>query len=203
MKKLFTLVLILLGVQMYSLGGGFFYPKIVFSFELLNPHCIYGAEQCLKEASSDSLEILFFFRQQGNNFEKIFQPIFLTRKPYKTVRIIDLSYQTSEKVGSFLKDAVFKITNDVVPVGSQNEGYVTIDGSYYWLNGLLAKAENNKKNWPEVNFEKIFNNKRPGDVFPFTLIVHYQFDEDEIKKLELNYHVKVLKGRYISPFAGW
>ncbi len=205
-RRITILLLLLLGSsKMFALGAGIFYPKKVFIIQTIDNNFYWGAaDKACDMASEATPEINVLFRQPGNSFKTELYPVFLTKKNYSKLYIKEIVYIYENEEFFVLKDAYFKLPQQIVEIGSNKSGWIT-NKTYYWLNGRDAKCENPKdksKRWPVTNFEKIFKKKRIGDTFYFSVRIVYRFDEEGEKSLVLPFYVKTLKGTYISPFAG-
>jgi hypothetical protein len=76
--------------------------------------------------------------------------------------------------------------------------YYKKDG-WYWVR-LRRRSIVKNKIFLDVNFNKLFRGKRPGDKFYFTTKMVYSFD-DEPEIIQVNtYEVNAFKGEYVSPF---
>lgn len=207
-KRCIVIVLIVMigKINMYSFGAGIFYPKREFSFKKINSNFYSGSANIAVDMADElTPEINVWFRQPGNCFKTRFDLTFLTTKNYSQIYIKEIKYIYENTEYIVLKNAKFYFSPKIREINSPEDGWIT-NGKYYWYNGWSAKPENWKdksKLWPETNFEKIFKNKKVGDVFPFKVIIEYNFDDEAEKSITQDFIVTTLKGEYVSIFAGF
>ncbi len=181
-------------------GAGWIYPKVVFTFSQKNEPP-FSATKRLAAGEKFPQELQFLIDVAGNNFKYDFDIRVFTKKAYKSLFIKEISYAFEGETGRFLKNAKFILPKNVC--GADEEGafpYWVTDSAHYWTCTVFMKPANKMKMLPRVNFEKVFKKKKPWETFPFTLKIVYQFDDEDVKTLELEYDVHALEGKYVSPF---
>jgi hypothetical protein len=73
----------------------------------------------------------------------------------------------------------------------------TQDGWYLKSWTLREGKKEGARDFFEVNFEKIFTGKKPGDVFLFTITLVYSLDGDPENTQVMEYKVETRKGKYV------
>jgi len=89
-----------------------------------------------------------------------------------------MKYEWENNAGMFLEGESLEL-----PVAN----YVAQNG-WYWLGEGV--------DFFNVNFEKIFEGKKPGDEFLFRLTLIYSLDDEPENTQVLEYNVTALKGKY-------
>ena len=180
--------IIFLGLLMMSLLScsifrGILYPKIIYSFSPIDPPP--DSANVRLDAGGDYPQVFtFWFTQAGNTFRAYFVPTIFVNTPYKVLYVKEMSYDWEGNKGVFLREKSFEL-----PVDS----YIVQNG-WYWLGGV--------GDFFNTNFEKIFEDKKPGDKFLFKLALSYSFDDEPEQTQVLEYNVTTMKGEYVSPFMG-
>jgi len=169
-----------------SIFAGIVYPKKQFMFVPIyeEGEPPGGSSDRLNAGAAYPQPIIVYIRKKGpNHFEMFFATTIFVNKPYDTLHIKEMSYEWEGNTGVFVKEQNFKIFTN---------RYVTND-NWYWYNKLGGL--------PDVNFEKLFRNKKIGDEFKFSLKFVYSFDEEPENLQCLDYNVEVYKGEYFpSPW---
>jgi hypothetical protein len=98
----------------------------------------------------------------------------------------EMKYEWENNAGILLKDKDFEL-----PI----ENTYNAQNDWYLLEGLGGR-----RGLPEINFEKIFQEKNPDDEFSFRLILVYTFDDGPENTQVLEYNVTVVKGEYQYPY---
>jgi len=164
--------------------SGVLYPKVRFSITSV-VDLPDNADMRLEFGDRYPQTFSFDFSQAGNTFEKYFVPTIFTKRNYRSLNIKTMEYEYENIHGIFLQDRYF-----ILP---END-YIEKNG-WYWRRGVGGV-------FFSKNLEKIFKNKKPGDVFMLKILLTYSFDEGEEVTQLLEYNVHVVKGEYISPFMG-
>lgn len=176
------------------------YPRIV--YDLNNLDSWYSPIEAFEKSEEATSEINIFFEITGNNFKTDMYPVFLTKKNYSRLYVKKISYIYEGNEYVVQTDAYYDLCSDIRKMDENKRGWIT-NGTYYWMNGLSAELQSKKNRtsaWPRTNFRKIFKHRKIGERFPFTVLLIYQFDDEEEKVAEIKYMVVPVKNEYISPF---
>ena len=186
--KRIIIVLFVTNLMSCNMFGGVLFPKVKFSFTDLGERIPSSADARLAAGAEYPQTFKFYFLPSGNSFTKPFYITIFINKPYKSLYIKEMSYEydNGKGKGIFLSDKTFKIPIDE---------YLFFNG-WYWGNSLGEP-------FFEVNFEKVFIDKKPGDEFDFKLALIYSFDEEPEETQIFNYNVTAIKGEYTSIFTGF
>jgi len=188
MKIIFKkIIIILLGINMMgcNLFAGLLFPKKIFRFSPVGEQPPASSTERLKAGDRYPQTFTSFISRAGNSFEYYFVPTIFVNKPYKVCHIKEMKYEWENNAGILLKDKDFELPINHYRHNAQN--------GWYWLGGL-------GRGLPEINFEKIFQEKNPDDEFSFRLILVYTFDDGPENTQVLEYDVTVEKGEYFFPF---
>ena len=185
MKNIFkTVIIIALGISITScdLFAGVLFPRIRFSFSQEGGNPPFGAEKRLNAGAEYPQTFNFYFSRAGNSFKTYFDTVIFINKPYRVLHIKEMKYEWENNTGVFLEDRSFELS--VINGVAQN--------GWYWLRI--------QSDFFNVNFEKIFKGKKPGDKFLFRLTIIYSLDDELENTQVLEYNVTALKGKYFSSF---
>lgn len=190
--------------NMDNIGAGIIFPKTVFGFKNLDENFYWGAaDKAVENATDNTPNINILFARPGNSFYTEFDLVFLTKKNYSKLYIDKISYWYNEEEYVVLTDVLLKLSSRVRKMNDHENGWIT-NGKYYWYRGRASESYSGKlKLWPKTNFEKIFKEKKDGDVFPFSVRIIYRFDDEELKSITHNFTVTAYQGKYQSMFFGW
>lgn len=176
------------------------YPRIV--YDLNNLDSWYSPIEAFEKSEEATSEINIFFEITGNNFKTDMYPVFLTKKNYSRLYVKKISYIYEGNEYVVQTDAYYDLCSDIRKMDENKDGWIT-NGIYYWMNGLSVEPQSKKNKtsvWPRTNFRKIFKHRKIGEEFPFSVLLIYQFDDEEEKVAEIKYMVVPVKNEYISPF---
>lgn len=199
MNKINILIICFTAIILLTSCTGFLYPKIVFDFEELWDAPPSSATKRLELKDKYLQEIMLLFRQPGNKFKTYLDMRIFVQKQYKSLIIKEMRYHWDEGEGLFLKDAKFKLPEYVSETGSKPNHYFGKDG-YYWTYQLQPVEI--KEGDLFVDFQKVFKDRKPGEIFKASIEIDYSFDDEPVKQLILDYEVTAIKGSYTSPFMG-
>ena len=158
-------------------GCFLFHPNVHFSITQIGDVPPSSANERLESAEKYTQEISIWFSQPGNSSICYFSPIIFVNKPYKTLHINEMSYKYDKEDGVFLSNKSFLLLE-----------YDVMKNGWYW--------KNLGRDFFNVNFQKIFHRKEPGDIFLFDIIIQYSFDDEPLKEQILEYRVTTIKGEY-------
>ncbi len=157
-----------------------------------------GMEQRLATGNTFEQEIYFIWWTRWNIKQKKAEPYkasvdIYTKKQYKQLNLIELSYEYEGKTETVCQNVEFNLP-EIVSTLEENPDSWRSDGKNFWLNGeLFAHPVDNSKGWPKIDFTSLFSNHKTIDEeFEFQLLLKYQFDDDAIKNETLKYKVKTV-----------
>lgn len=185
------------------LFSGILYPKVVFDFSQRNEPP-FSATKRLEMGEKFPQELQFFIESAGNSFKYDFDIHIFTKKAYKNLFLKEISYIFEGGTGYFLKNAKFILPTKVYDIDEEQvfPCWIT-DSAHYWTRGIFMKPTKKTKRLPQVNFEKVFKNKKPGMSFKVKIICVYSFDDEPEEREESVFEVRCSEGEYVSPFLFW
>ena len=130
--------------------------------------------------------IILLITRAGNCHYSYFEPTIFTKEKFGSLNIRLMSYEYEGINGIFMENRTF-----ILPVNNY-----MYKNEWYLINDI-------KKTFFRINLMKVFENKKPGDVFLFKIFLTYSFDNNEELTQVLEYNVTVFEGKYVSPFMGW
>ena len=207
MKKriIFSIFLFCGVMKLFTCNFNVFYPKLTFDF-----NCLFNNayEKMLPEDNFFSIvdkntpEVSLSIRHLGGNSSYYsFVPAIFTDKPFKKLYIKSCKYFYQNKTEIIVKNATFILpAADRISEKNWYDTWITNGQLFFTRNCRALDSKTKYKYFKNFKPISIFKKRKPGDMIPFKIIISYNFDNENEKKIELNYEVLVTKGWYVSPF---
>jgi hypothetical protein len=202
---LFIIIIIILYFLVPELFPGIRYPVVDYEIEAVNPvngnpRLDYRDERKKYPEGFTIGFIAYGFEQfKRYSFEHIVSTI-----PYQKLYIKKISYEGGGGKGVFATNTLKEFSG------------ICINDTIYEFTGLIIKRDDyilHEKNWwmkyengwydtyfniisDEINFHKIFTNKKIGDIFVFKIICEYICDDGPLITQTLTYNVEAKRGKY-------